>query len=283
MLTVTNINNNADSIRVYDHRTTYNKNDLLYAAERVKNAKHANINRRGGRIALAHNIKCAGRIRHKTPRQLKHKVFIDQCIDEYGGGWYWFIDNEYYNNIIVVENRDFRGINSGDYSELYENIKKRADELSSEIIDIIHGTNNYYDTIPAAVADMLYINGITPIQDDEINAAAAAYWNNKISFNEYAAELLTALTPHKWEVATLRGCCQSDWITAIYPADVYSDTDISEYESYFFGMYYKYNARYNGETITAYYSDNYTADAVINDMADYFGIDPAAVVYNSCY
>lgn len=283
MLTVTNINNNANSVRIYNHSSVYTKKDLLAAAERVKDAKHANINRRGGRIALAHSIKCAGRIRHKTPRQLKHKLFIDQCIDEYGGGWYWFIDNEYYNNIIVVENRDFRGINSGDYSELYENIKKRADELSGEIIDIIHGTNNYYDTIPAAVADMLYINGITPIQADEINAAAAAYWNNKISFNEYAAELLTALTPHKWEVVTLRGCVQREVVTALYPADVYSDNDISEYERYFFGMYYEYNARYNGETITAYYSDNYTADAVISDMVDYFGIDPGAVVYNSCY
>lgn len=283
MLTVTGINNNANSVRVYDHRTKYNKNDLLYAAERVKDAKHANISRRGGRIALAHNIKCVGRIRHKTPRQLKHKVFIDQCIDEYGDGWSWFIECEHYNNIIVVESRNFRGINSGDYSELYENIKKCADDMAGEIIDIIHGVNNYYDTIPEAVADMLYINNITPTQADEINAAAAAYWNNKISFNEYAAELLTALTPHKWEVATLRGCCQSDWIKIIYPADVYSDNDIAEYECYFFGMYYEYNARYNGETITAYYSDNYTTNDIISNMADYFGVNSNQVVYNSRY
>lgn len=283
MLTVTGINNNANSARVYDHRTQYNKNDLLYATERVKDAKHANINRRGGRIALAHNIKCAGRIRHKTPRQLKHKLFIDQCIDEYGDGWNWFIECEYYKNIIVVESRNFRGINSGDYSELYENIKKCADDMAGEIIDIIHGVNNYYDTIPAAVADMLYINNITPTQADEINAAAAAFWNNKISFNEYAAELLTALTPHKWEVVTLRGCCQRDVVTALYPADVYSDRDISEYESYFFGMYYEYNARYNGETITAYYSDNYTTNDITSNMADYFGVNSEQVVYNSCY
>lgn len=283
MLTITNINNNADNIRVYDHRTQYNKNDLLYAAERVKNAKHANINRRGGRISLQHKINCNGVIKHKTPRQLKHKLFIDQCIDEYGDGWSWFIECEYYKNIIVVKNRDFRGVNDGDYEQLYMDIETRADELSGEIIDINDGVNDYYETIPEAVADMLYINNITPTQADEINAAAAAYWNNKISFNEYAAELLTALTPYKWEVVTLRGCCQRDVVTALYPADVYSDRGISEYESYFFGMYYEYNARYNGDNITFYYSDNYTRDEIIKNIAAEFNAAPDQIIYNSCY
>lgn len=283
MLNIIDINNNADSVRVNDHRTQYNKNDLLYAAERVKDAKHANINRRGGRISLQHKINCNGVINHKTPRKIQHKLFIECCIDEYGDGWNWFMDNEYYSNIIVVDSRDFCGINSGDYSELYENIKKRADELSGEIIDIIHGANDYYDTIPAAVADMLNINDITPIQADAVQIAAVAYWNNKISFNEYAAELLTALTPHKWNCCTLCGYCQGDWINILYPADVYSDADISEYECYFFGMYHEYNARYNGETMTAYYSDNYTADDVINRISDYFNAAPDQIVFNSCY
>ena len=283
MLNIIDINNNADSIRVCDHRTQYNKNDLLYAAERVKNAKHANINRRGGRISLQHKINCNSVINHKTPRKIQHKLFIDCCIDEYSSGWNWFIDNEYYNNIIVVENRYFRGINNGDYFELYGNIKKRADELSGEIIDIIHGVNDYYDTIPAAVADMLCINDITPIQADAVKAAAYNYFSNNSDFNEYAAELLTALTPHKWEAVTLHGCVQRDVITAIYPADVYSDAAISEYECYFFGMYYEYNARYNGDAATYYYSMRYDTDNIINDIAADFGIDPNAVVYNSCY
>lgn len=286
MLTITGINNNANSVRICDHRTRYNKNDLLYAAERVKDAKHANINRRGGRIALAHNIKCAGRIKHKMPRQLKHKLFIDQCIDEYGDGWNWFIECEYYNNIIVVKNRDFRGINNGYYSELYENIKEYADDMTGILYDITNNENDIYNSAIDCIIDMLNLPpALAPGADqaDEISVAAAAYWNNKISFNEYAAELLTALTPHKWEVITLRGCCQADVVTALYPADVYSDNDISEYECYFFGMYYKYNARYNGDVVTYYYSMRYNTDDIIKDIAADLNADPVNVVFNSCY
>lgn len=283
MLTVKAINNNANSVRIYNHNNIYTKNDLLAAAERVKDAKHANINRRGGHIALSHNIGCNGVIKHKTPRKIQHKLFIDCCIDEYGDGWNWFIDNECYNNIIVVDSRNFSGINNGDYSQLYENIKKYADNMAGEIIDIIHGKNDYYDTIPAAVADMLNINDITPLQTDAVKAAAYNYFSNNASFNEYAAELLTALTPHKWEAVTLRGCCQRDVITALYPADVYSDNNISEYECYFFGMYNEYNARYNGDVVTYYYSMRYNTDEIINNIAADFSADPADVVFNSYY
>lgn len=283
MLTVKAINNNANSVRIYNHSNIYTKNDLLAAAERVKDAKHANINRRGGRIALSHNINCNGVINHKTPRKMQHKLFIDCCIDEYGDGWNWFIDNEYYSNIIVVESRDFCGVNNGDYEQLYLNIETRAGELSGEIIDIIHGANDYYDTIPAAVADMLNIDDIMPMQADAVKAAAYNYFSDNSDFNEYAAELLTALTPHKWKTTIMRGCTQRDFITAIYPADIYNDTDISEYECYFFGMYNEYNARYNGDAVTYYYSMRYDTDDIINNIAADFGVDPADVVFNSCY
>lgn len=283
MLNIIDINNNADSVRVMDHRTQYNKNDLLYAAERVKNAKHANINRRGGRISLQHKINCNGVIKHNTPRQLKHKLFIDQCIDTYGDGYEIECNDGYYDNIIVIGSRDFCEINNSEYGELYDAIKKRADDMSGEIMDINDGVNDYYETIPEAVADMLDVENITGEQAAAVKNAAAAYWNNKINFNEYAAALLTALTPHKWECDTLRGCCQGDWINILYPADVYSDTAISEYGCYFFGMYYEYNARYNGDNVTYFYSDNYTRDEIIKYIAADFNAAPDQIIFNSCY
>ena len=283
MLTVKAINNNANSVRIYNHSNIYTKNDLLAAAERVKDAKHANINRRGGRIALSHNIGCNGIIKHKTPRKMQHKLFIDCCTDEYSDGWNWFIDDECYNDIIVIGSRDFSEINNSEYGELYNAIKKRADEMSGEIMDINNSINDYYNTIPEAVADMLGIDNITPIQADAVKNAAVSYWNNKISFDEYAAELLTALTPHNWEAVTLRGCCQRDFITVLYPADVYNDAAISEYECFFFGMYNEYTARYNDAAVTYYYSMRYNTDEIINNIAADFGVDPAYAIYNGCY
>lgn len=287
MLTITDINNNADSIRVYDHRTQYNKNDLLYAAERVKNAKHANINRRGGRISLQHKINCNGVIKHNTPRQLKHKLFIEQAIDEYGDAFIFnILDNEFYNNVIVIKSRDFNEINNSEYGELYDAIKKRADDMAGMLEDIKNNENDIYNSAIDCIIDMLDLSpSLAPGADqaDEINDAAAAYWYNKISFNEYAAALLTALTPHKWNCCTLRGCCQGDWINILYPADVYSDNDIKEYECYFFGMYYEYNARYNGDNITYFYSDNYIHDEIINYIAADFNAAPDQIIFNSCY
>ena len=80
-----------------------------------------------------------------------------------------------------------------------------------------------------------------------------------------------------------RGSCQGEWINILYPADVYSDSDIKEYECYFFGMYYEYNARYNGDNITFYYSDNYTRDEIIKDIAAEFNAAPDQIIFNSCY
>ena len=287
MLTVININNNADSIRVYDHRTQYNKNDLLYAAERVKNAKHANINRRGGRISLQHKINCNGVIKHKTPRKMKHKLFIDQYIDEYGDGYAVnILDDEFYNNIIVIKSRDFNEINNSEYGELYDVIKNNADNMAGILYDISNNENDIYNSAVDCIVDMLNLSpSLAPNtgQADEISDTAALYWYNKIDFNEYAAALLTALTPHEWNCRTLRGYCQRDWINILYPADVYSDDAIKEYECYFFGMYYEYNARYNGDNIRYFYSDNYTRDEIINDIAADFNAAPDQIIFNSCY
>lgn len=284
MLNIMNINNNANSIRVHDYRNTYSKIDLLLAAERVKNAKHANINRRGGRISLAHNINCSGVIKHKTPRELKHKIFINQCIDEYGDGFTTNIsDDEYFKNIITVESRDFCGINNGDYEQLYCDIESRADQFAGEIIDVINCVNDYYNTVSEAVADMLYIDDISAAQADAVQQAAHNYYCDKINFNEYAAELLTALTPHNWECEMLRGSCQRDYIYCIYPADVYTRRDIDIFEAYFFGMYCEYNTRYKNETCTFYFTDNLTKDEIIDNICAYFGVNPAQVVFNEYY
>lgn len=291
MLTIININNNADNIRVYDHRTQYNKNDLLYAAERVKNAKHANINRRGGRISLQHKINCNGVIKHNTPRQLKHKLFIERCIDTYGDGFTFnILDDEYYNNIIVIGSRDFCEINNSEYGELYDAIKKRADDMSGEIMDINDGVNDYYETISEAVADMLYVENIAGEQAAAVKNAAVNYWNNKINFDEYAAALLTALTPHKWNCCMLRGYCQGDWINILYPADVYSDEDINFYEAFYFGKYQDYIIKYRGETICDYipdhiaWNENELTARILELTRDYLtsdeNISAADIVYN---
>lgn len=284
MLNIIDINNNANSVRVNDHRTQYNKNDLLYAAERVKNARRANINKRGGRIALAHNIKCSGRIKHKTPRQLKHKLFINRDIDEYGDGYaYNILDNEYYNNIIVIDNRFFTGINAGDYEQLYCSIETGADNMAGEITDIIHGVNDYYNTVSEAVADYLNIENISADQAAAVQRAASDYMNNKKHFDEYAAALLTALTPHKWSCCTLRGSCQRDWINILYPADVYNDDDIKEYECYFFGLCDEFTATYKNDNVVYYYSYNYDVDDIIKSIAADFNAGPDQIVFHSCY
>lgn len=178
--------------------------------------------------------------------------------------------DEYYNDIIIPATRDNIGINGGNYSELYKTIEKYADDMAGELIDVKNNILDYYENAAECITDYLNIDDISSEHAETIAHAAWRYYDNKIDFNEYAAAILTALTPHKWRAAILRGCCQGDVVRAIYPADVYNGDDISEYECYYFGMYFDYCATY--KNISVWYTRTYntTPDEIIDEIrADY--------------
>ncbi len=46
--------------------------------------------------------------------------------------------------------------------------------------------------------------------------------------------LLSAITGHNYETATICGCCQSDWQNILYPTDLYTDEMVKKLEMEYF-------------------------------------------------
>lgn len=82
MLIIKAINNNKNSVRVYNHAAKYSKSDLLAYANNVNNALFADIRMKNGYSILTHKIdKNGGKIRHNAPDKKRHKIFVDRCVD----------------------------------------------------------------------------------------------------------------------------------------------------------------------------------------------------------
>lgn len=53
--------------------------------------------------------------------------------------------------------------------------------------------------------------------------------------NDAITEIMGIVTGESWDLCTIRGCCQSDWAIAIYPARL-ADYVAGEFETAFFNM-----------------------------------------------
>ena len=275
MLNITDINNNADNIRVINHNNKYSKNDLLNAAERVKAAKHCYIDKRGARLILSHGITGNNKIMHKTPEKKAHKLFINEYIDEYGDGYNWNIEeNEFFNNVIVYGNREFIDrVKQSDFSELFETIKNNFEECGDDLNNY-KSSDKYTREIYKNMCDIIqdhfnvtvspYISGIIR----KILNKSGRYYNDA----QRIAELMTVLTPYTWRAATIRGCCQRDYNTIYYPIELYNDDDIRYFEAFYFGMYTSVNAAYKNDAINFDYPYYYDRNDIIQECCNNYGV-----------
>lgn len=267
MLTIKNITKSGgvDAVRYYNHSTRYSKSDLMLYAARVNGAKYARVDLKHGKSIITHAVPGNAVITAKKPPKKAHKLFINRAIDYSGIGYDIYIsDDEYYNDIIVIncDNRRTYTINNGRYASLYDNIVKYVSEYDALYCALEDVKNNIrgreYKTMRAAILDYLNVE-VTAKQAGKVRAivskTTSAHYLNYYDEHERAADLLTVLTPHKWECQIIRGCCQGETATAIFPADVYSDEDIKFFEAFYFGKYYDYSITYCGETVGEFIPD----------------------------
>lgn len=297
MLTIKDINNNKNSVRVYNHATKYSKSDLLAYANNVNNALFADIRMKNGYSILTHKIdKNGGKIRHNAPDKKRHKIFVDRCIDNFGDGFETYINNdEYYNNIIAFGNRDYITFNKSEYGALFDNIITEL-KYNCYYIDIVNAIKNgettFYNDIVDCAADIFGVNPETITENNAVKIydILQSFYNSRIvTERETIAAILTELTPLKWYADTIRGYCQSEWNNIVYP-DTYSSSAILDFETFYFGKYQDYIIKYRGETVSDYIPDyiawdeNELNNTVLELTRDYLtsdeNISAADIVYN---
>lgn len=270
MLTITGINNNKNSVRVYNHAAKYSKSDLLAYASNVNNALFADIRLKNGYSILTHKIDENGaKIKHNAPVKKRHKIFVDRWIDECGDAFDDIGGDEYFNNIIVFGNSDFGTINNSSYEWLFDNIVREIKYTCyyiDEVNAIQNGETEYYNNI--SVGDAMRENaadtfGVDPAGITEQNAVniydvLQSFYNSRIvTERETIAAILTELTPLKWCADTIRGYCQSEWNHIIYPETQYNDNDLELFEAFYFGKYYGYTVSYRDNSICDFIPDCY--------------------------
>lgn len=297
MLTIKAINNNKNSVRVYNYAAKYSKSDLLAYANNVNNALFADIRMKNGYSILTHKIdKNGAKIRHNAPEKKRCKIFVDRCIDSFGDGFETYISgDEYYNNIIAFGNRDYITFNKSEYGGLFDNIVTEI-KYNCYYIDTVNAIKNgettFYNDIVDCAADIF---GVDPETITETNAikiydALQSFYNSRIvTERETIAAILTELTPLKWYADTIRGYCQSEWNCIVYP-DTYSSNAILDFETFYFGKYQDYIIEYRGETICDFipdrvaWNENELSARILELTRDYLtsddNISAADIVYN---
>lgn len=262
MLTIKAINNNTNSVRVYNHAAKYSKADLLAYANNVNDALFADIRLKSGYSILTHKINENGaKIKHNAPEKKRHKIFVDRCIDEYGDGFETYINSdEYYNNIIAFGNRDYTVFNKSEYGGLFDTILTEI-KYNCYYIDTVNAIKNgettFYSDVVDCAADLFGVdpNTITETNAIKIYDILQSFYNSRIvTERETIAAILTELTPLKWYADTICGYCQNEYQFIVYP-DTYSSAIILDFETFYFNKYYDYCIKYRGETVCDYIPD----------------------------
>ena len=221
----------------------------------------------------------------RAPKRLHATLKCDALPDCSGVGWDMCAGSvDYFRNIICAGNRDLATVNNSDYAELYDNIMQYAVSMYylEDALTYNVGPGKWYASAADVIKEYLGVT-VNGLQAVKVKKALKTIHND----NALLCELLTILTPHKWETGTMRGYSQGDWQDIIYPADVYSDADIQYYTAFYMGMYREYVYTYKGETVTDFIPDNdaWRAGYIESVGRDIFGIgleESINFVLNEC-
>lgn len=215
------------------------------------------------------------------PAKKEYKLFINQSIDYSGDGYEWNIrENDFYNNLIVNPFERFSGDNDkSDFFDLIDNINNYVveyDTLIYALEDVKRGvTDRDYSTMQEAISDLLGVE-VSTYTTGKVRQALNRYYNSYGRGEDYekTAALLTILTPYTWAADCIRGYCQGDWATILYPTELYTKEDIEYYEAFYFGGYAAVDITYRGETVTDFLTDNvvWDYDKLINTCLDIAGL-----------
>ena len=282
MLNITDINNNRNSIREYNHNGIYNKRDLLAYALKISECKFAHINLRSGYTHITHTINGNNRITHKAPKQLDYILRIKQELPIMPG--YEYIENdEFYNEIIVMPSKYYGSRNNSEFGDLFNRIHNAVSEYAGITWDLLHWKAEEYTSESDVIS---YYFGIDPnnYELDIIRAKTNRFANdNNYAESEYIADIMTLLTSYNWKAKTITGSVQGEFTEIIYPIDLYNSDNIEEFACWYFNQIMDYIVTYQNESITYTYTDNKKESDIINEIAADYNKAAETVKYNSYF
>lgn len=98
--------------------------------------------------------------------------------------------------------------------------------------------------------------------------------------NKSICELLSIVTGQPWECTTLRGCCQSDWQYAFYPANAWNRAQLDDFETEYFNTGTEWricDAEEPDDAAEYVYTHAWNVDAQRQEIADAIGREPEEI------
>jgi len=220
------------------------------------------------------------RVKHKAPPRKEYRLRITQHLSDWCSNP---LNDDYeYSDVIAMGNRDCRTRNVGEYAELYDRIIDRV--IEGDMDDTILNFNRCgYKNVSEVIEDYL---GVKPnkYQTGKVKKCLEERYgtpNSHYYDEDLIADLLTLFTPHDWESRWIHGCVQGECTYAIYPTDIYSKESIDNFEAFYFGLYWDYEAEYKGDSVWYQFCGFEDEDWVIGEIAADFGT--SNIEYHSYY
>lgn len=144
-----------------------------------------------------------------------------------------------YPGIAVFGNRDYTDhipeniarvmdvLNDGELADILDSFNRRLKDYNTEV----------YKNVSEAIVDFLQPEHKARYSTREIhnlNALVCSYGINSRDDDEILVSVMGIVTGKKYQLSTIRGCCQREWQSVLYPFDVYSDETIEYLEKDYF-------------------------------------------------
>lgn len=192
------------------------------------------------------------------------------------------IDTDYIN---ITGNRDY----TERVSLLFENVRDAL--YNGTILDEWEAINNnstIYYKWETALNDIIPPSGrgkYTRAERLRIPEIAREYYYGADE-NACICTLLEIVTGQPWECSTLRGCCQSDWVYAFYPAHAWTRETLNAFETEYFNTGTEWEIHDGDEApedpgeICGYsvYCTSWNEAGQRQEIADAIGCDPSDVI-----
>lgn len=162
------------------------------------------------------------------------KIYAKQVPPEYQESPLFYGD--FPENIIVTGNRDYNS---------------HTIPVYDRILDCYDEAAEYLEELQRCKKDATYRN-VTEIINDyfpaleyrekpyntrdihRIREALRLYESRKYYEGDYILDMLEAITGEAWSETTIRGCCQGDWQTVIYPVKSWNCESLEIFETEYF-------------------------------------------------
>lgn len=191
-----------------------------------------------------------------------------------------------YPGIAVFGNRDYK-------DHIPENIERVMDVLNDgELADILDSFNRrlkdynteVYKNVSEAIADFLQPEHKARYSTREIhdlNNLVCSYGVYSPGEDAILLSVLNIVTGKKYQLSTIRGCCQGEWQSVLYPSDVYSDETIEYLEKDYFNtgsewiIHDEESIPESAEDISGYsvYCYSWNLDGIADEIMNAVGAD----------